>query len=132
MAKRRIANFIVGFVQSPDKDTPSPLALLCQSIASIFGQQISLHLKATFLGLQSVDIKNERREVAGNIISGNSVLAAIMASFPAVGKKMGKNPAMAALANMAISKFTGGTGGNEQSSGSNGSNEQVKFKLGGF
>jgi len=102
-----LAVFYANFIPA-DSATPTPFALIVQSIASTFGTEIAAHLKATFLGLQSVDAKNERREAAAGIIGGNSILGAILSSFPAVGKKISKNPAMAALADMAINRFTGG------------------------
>jgi di/tricarboxylate transporter len=122
--KRKIQRSFLEFVTAPGKDQPSAFALIVQSIASTFGSEISAHLKATFLGLQSVEAKNERREVAAGIIGNNAVLSAILASFPAVGKKLGKNPALAGLAEMAVNKFM-----SPKSAPAGGSSPAVQFKM---
>lgn len=103
-AKKQFNEYIRANLYSPDGDSPSNFALVVQSIAGVFGTEIAHHLKAVFLGLQSVEAKNERREAANALINNHSVLGAIAASFPAVAKKMKNNPALAQLAMMALEK----------------------------
>lgn len=109
--RRKITALLVDFVTAPSPAQASPLALIVQGIAATFGAEIAQHLKAAFLGLSSVDSRAERKEAAQSIIAGNSVLGAIAASFPSVGRKIGRNPALAALANLAVTKIAGGGAG---------------------
>lgn len=106
VVKRQIAAKFDAFFLSPTPETASAFATLISTIAGVFGSQIAAHLKAVFLGLQSVDAKNERKDIAGAIIGGNSVLGAIVSAFPAVGKKLGRNPALAGLADLVAGKLT--------------------------
>lgn len=95
--KRWLSGQFVKHFTSSSEGSASNFALLCQSIASIFGSEISQRLKSTFLGVESVAAKKESREAAMNLSSGNPVLGAIMASFPSVAKRIIKNPAMGAM-----------------------------------
>jgi len=110
LAKRKIRAFVVDFVTSPSPQTPSPFAALVSLIAVTFGSEIAGSLKAVFMGVQSVDAKNERSALAASVISGNSMLGAIVSGFPAVGKAMKKNPGMAALADLVLGRVLSGKG----------------------
>lgn len=124
-AKRRVTRDMVRLLQSPSSDIPSPFALIVQSIANVFGQEIANHLKAVFLGLQSVEAKNERKEATQALIQDNALLSTIISSFPAVGKKMTKNPALAQLAGIVINKELNKNNPSERSQDSN----PVKFEF---
>src|SRR3990167_2319346 len=96
--RRRVSARISAFILENfvgDGKTPSPFASVVDSIAAVVAGQIAAHLKAVFLGLQSVEGKNERRAAAQAVISGNSVLGAIASAFPAVRRKLSGNPALA-------------------------------------
>jgi len=108
LAKRKIRAFFEANFLAPDKDTPSSFAVLVSTIAGTFGSEIAGHLKAVFLGLQSVEAKNGARAAAAATIGDSPVLGAIVSSFPAVGKKLMKNPAMASLADMVLGKVLAG------------------------
>ena len=121
LVKAAITRAIVRFITKPSENTPSPLVELINMVAIQTGGQVSASLKAAFMGIQSVDSKAERKAMAQAVISGNSLLNAFVQSFPAVGKKLSKNPMLAGLADMAIDKFTNKSAPAQESS--------VKFKL---
>jgi hypothetical protein len=109
LIKRKISSFVVKLLSSPDGKTPGPLMEISGIIAAQVGSEVAQHLKAVFMGLQSVDSKNERKLAAQAVISGNSLLSAIAEGFPAVRKKLEKNPMLAGLASMAVDRFAGGS-----------------------
>ena len=120
--RRKIERVVISFLVSPTPDTASPFALLVSSIAGTFGSEISASLKATFMGLQSVEAKNASRAAAASVIQGNPLLTMIISSFPAVGRKLRNNPALAGLADIGLSKVmagraAGGETGNHQLTG---------------
>jgi len=106
IVSRRIQAAAIKFLAPPAPGEASEFAKVVDMIAGILGAQVAAHLKAVFLGLQSVESKNERRQAAAGLMAGNSLLAALAASFPALGKKMLNNPALASLASLAINKAT--------------------------
>ncbi len=126
VAKRKLRRAFLTFVQSPSAGVASPFAIFCQSLAEVFGSALSRSLKATFMGVESVEAKRESREATTAAISGSPLLAMILQSFPALGKKL--NPAMAMLAGDMLKKVaerqpTGG-GGNH-----NTPTNAVRFKF---
>lgn len=121
LAKRKAGQAIVNFITPAAAGQASAFALTVASVAGVFGAEIAQNLKAVFLGLQSVDNKNDRKAAAAGIIGGNSILGAIASSFPTIGKRLAKNPAMAALADLAVNRFA------HQPAGDNGGRPAVKF-----
>lgn len=114
------------FCSAPDDKTPSPLAAIVQSIASVFASALSQSLKAVFMGVESVESKNRGRLQADFIADSNPMLGAILSSFPAVAKRIAKQPALAQLAIDLIAKHGAKNGGG---GGGGGLNESVKFNL---
>jgi len=109
---RRLASKLTDFLRSwtepADKDTPSPLAQLADQFAVILAQRFTGSLKGAFLGMQSVDKRNEQRlqadmvqDTASNI---NPLLGAILTQYPAVGRRLAKNPELLGLAAQYLSK----------------------------
>jgi len=96
--KRQIERLIRDFVTSPGQNTPSPFASLVSQIAGVVGGSVAASLKAVFLGVQSVESKNARAMESEMIAGQSPILGAIMTSFPAVAKRLAKNPQLAGLA----------------------------------
>jgi len=107
-ALRRLLIFGKSWTEPGDDDTPSPLAQLTDQIAVTFAQRMTGSLKGAFLGMQSVDKRNEQRlqqdlvqDTATNI---NPLLGAILTQYPAVGRRLAKNPELLSLAAQYLSK----------------------------
>ena len=104
--KRRIIELVRNFISNPSPGDPSPFALLCESVAGIFGAALSRSLKATFMGIESSESKGINKQRAEATIAGSPMLAALVAGFPNLAKKFINNPAMASLADLALKKIT--------------------------
>ncbi len=97
VVKRKIANIFRGFFESPNKDVASPFAVLVATIAQTFGTEISQSLKATFMGVQSVESRNNRKAEIAAAAGSNPLLGVILQAFPALGKRL-SGPVVSALA----------------------------------
>ena len=87
---------------APDGDKMSQFALAVDAIAATFGARLVNSLKASFMGMQGVDARNEKRlqtdmmsDMAGQV---NPVLGALVTQFPAVARRLAKNPELIGLA----------------------------------
>ena len=83
-------------------DQPSEFAKFIDILTDQFGAKVSQSLKATFMGVQSVDAKNSAK-IEGAITkdvaaAGSPLLGVAMQSFPALAKLIAKNPALAGQA----------------------------------
>ncbi len=94
----RVTPLIKEFFITESETVASPFALVCGKVSKIIGQEVAGSLKSAFLGIQSVESKNAKKIEAEMIAGQNPLLATIMASFPAVAKRINKNPALASLA----------------------------------
>lgn len=105
-----MARIVEDFTAAADENTPSPLAQLTDQVAGTFATRMVNSLKSSFLGMQSVAKRNEQRlqgDVALDLASQvNPLLGAALGSFPAVRKRLEKNPELIGLA----AQYLGGRG----------------------
>lgn len=96
--KQAYINTLHAYFEAPDATTPSQFAQLVDRVSDTFGHKIMTHAKATFMGFQSVDAKAEARlegDIMSDLLSQNNPILAIIAdSFPAVAKRLRKNPGL--------------------------------------
>ena len=121
--KQKLVSQITTFFTAPAPDTLSPFALTMDNIGNQFGKHIVGHIKTSFMGLASVDSRNQKA-IEGELITGaaesqSPVLAAILANFPGIRKRLTKNPSLAPMVLEAASKiFAGGKKVPDNGSGS--------------
>ncbi len=130
LAARAIYRFYLNlssFLTPGAENQPSPLALISQSLIVNASKVFTSQLKSTFMGIQSGQsraesaIQSELIQDEANAI--NPGLGAILASFPALKRKLTKNPALMELALDFLSKklvhgsgMPGGDGSNDYAS----------------
>jgi hypothetical protein len=107
VGKRKLRQLFRDIFEAPDETSPSAAAVFVKMAADVFAQQFTNSLKATFMGVESVAARNEKKESALAALATNPTLLAIASSFPAVRKMVEKNPAIAAIANQFMSKKNG-------------------------
>lgn len=113
--KRAFTSILQSYFEAPDSETPSQFALVTEAISERFAQKLVASLKSSFMGMQSVDAKNMAR-LEGDVMQDvagqqNPMLGAILSSFPAVSKRLAKNPALYPLVQAAMAKLATGAGG---------------------
>lgn len=91
VCKSKLQRYLHTFFESPDKDTPSPFALLTKTISSIFAAEVVQNAKSMFMGVQSVENKNERKDAIEEAAGGNPLISTLLASFPSIKKRLMKN-----------------------------------------
>jgi len=99
--KRAATNVALAYF-APDGDKMSQFALAVDAIAATFGARLVNSLKASFMGMQGVDSRNEKRlqtdmmsDMAGQ---ASPLLGALVTQFPAVARRLAKNPELIGLA----------------------------------
>lgn len=125
VAKRKLRAVFIQHFTSSDTTRASNFALLCQSIAGVFGSEIAQRLKAAFLGIESVAARNESKEKIQAVTANSPLLAGIMAGFPTIAKRIIKNPAMGQF----ISSVLANAGKPKENQPSNHHDESVKFNF---
>lgn len=109
------------YFEAPNAETPSQFALLTEVVSERFSQKMVASLKSSFMGMQSVDAKNVGRlesDLLQDVASQqNPALGAILGAYPAVARRLAKNPSLLPLVQNIMAKVgAGGTGNNEQHS----------------
>lgn len=118
VAIRRIAGQIKAtarlYFEPQAEDKPSEFSALVEQISIMFSKHLVGHLKTSFLGMQSVDKRNEQRIEQDMLQDGataaNPLLGAILTSFPSVGRRLAKNPALADLLIKTVASKLAGSG----------------------
>jgi hypothetical protein len=107
-------------------EKPSEFSNIVSMMADEFGVKVAASLKSTFMGVQSGDAKATQQVEAAMVEDGiagqNPILGMILQSYPALAKKIMKNPALASkamelLGSPSLSKIgnhTGEPGGSQQ------------------
>ena len=94
-----------------DGEKPSQFAAFVNILAETFATRIVTSAKMSLLGMQSVDSKNEKRlesDFIQDMASQQSpVLGMLLQSFPALGRRIAKNPALAEMAISMVQKYAG-------------------------
>jgi hypothetical protein len=107
----RIIALAKSYFETTDPAEPSQFAKFCDILADIFAKHITQNIKSSFMGMQSVDSKNEKRlqaDLFQDIASAQSpILGAIMQSFPSVGKRLAKNPELLPMVQNLMAKIGG-------------------------
>lgn len=110
--KKRITGLIRSYFTAPDAETPSPFAELVNTIAGVFAVKIVGSIKATVMGMNSVDSRNEKREQKEAIMQANPSLAGLASLLP---KSWVKNPEiLASIASVFGSRGKQGNGSEDQ------------------
>src|SRR4030043_1395 len=107
VVKRRILKAAREFLTQPDEKTPSQLAILFDNMAFILSQRLVLQLKTTFMGMTSVDVKNDQRAAEAEVIAANPAIGVLLSLIPGA-RRILKNPALMSLAAGAFSKLSTG------------------------
>jgi 6-phosphogluconate dehydrogenase len=120
--------------QSPDEQ--SQFAAFIEIAAGILSSKMIASLKATFMGMQSVDKRNEQRlqtDMFSDMIgAANPLIGSVLDMFPAVKKRLMKNPELAELAISKIAEMAakrGGNGAEQVSVSGNGNHSQNSDKF---
>jgi hypothetical protein len=125
-AIRRIFAQGKAFITPESEGKPSALANVTQVAADMLGRGVTAQLKATFMGKQSVDVRNGQRIASDIAVDGlsmsNPLIGAVLQQFPTLTKRLAKNPA---LLDMALQALAGGV----KAPGPAPSNGETKFNL---
>lgn len=124
------------FFTSPGDNQESDFAKITHLVADDFSTRLVSSLKATFMGMQSGAVRQEKAlgsAVAEDMITmSNPLVGAIVQSMPAVKKLIHKNPEIAQLLPGLIEKFMGNRsapGATEAVLPGNNGNGRVRFKF---
>jgi hypothetical protein len=100
-----IAETVRTFVTSPDKDTPSPLAVVADQFSLLFAARLAQQLKAMLAGVESGESKGEQLALITEATQSNPWLALLSGILPKrIRNSLMKNPQMIG----ALSKLGGG------------------------
>ena len=123
---RGIYKQFIDFVTPPAVNTPSKLALVCQTLSEMVGKALVASLKAFFLGSKSGEVRGANAEIGAGL--DTTALGGLVNMLPkSVRSSLIKNPALLDYAMSFMNKNKGGSPG--AGSQDNGTNHQVKFKL---
>lgn len=125
--KRKIWRRITAFVTPSVDGQLSELATMVNGIVAGIASSTAQSLKAVFMGEQSGSDRAERRAQSDVALSGSPMLSMIAGSFPAVGKIIRKNPALAPLIEGLASRVI--QGGVSATPASTGNGHEQKFKF---
>ena len=115
---RRLEALIASIASyfSPHNGNPSEFAQVTEQIAAQFADKAVTQVKMSFLGQQSVEARNAKRlegDLAMDLASQSSpLIGALLSSFPAVAKRLQKNPELLPVAQGLIEKFMSKQGNN--------------------
>lgn len=132
--KQQAIATIRSYFESPDPETPSEFAKLIDAGAQVLSSRLVASLKGTFMGVQSGAKRGEdalQADFLGDAVSmQNPIAGAILNAFPAVKRRLGKNPELIPTAMAMLSKIL--PGGSAQ--GGNGKSDMADriSKLGGL
>jgi len=92
---QEIAAALTEFATSPDKDTPSPLAVIIDQAALLLAARLMQQLKAMMAGVESGASKGEQASMIAEATSGSPWLALLSGILPArIRNQLMKNPQM--------------------------------------
>lgn len=115
--KRELLLTLKLYFEPQDAETPSQFALLTEVVSERLAQKLVHTMKASFMGMQSVDAKNAGRlesDLLQDVASQqNPALGAILGAYPAVARRLAKNPSLLPLVQSLMSKV--GSQGSSQS-----------------
>ena len=120
--KARFFNSIKLYFESPDDKTPSEFAVLIDTLADRFADKMLNKFKTSFMGQQSVDSRNLDRlktdMVQDGLTAQNPLIGALASQFPAVSRRLAKNPNLLPMFQGFLSNLgrpDGNRGGNSKS-----------------
>lgn len=129
---RRAKQQIIEWFTAPDDKTLSPFAQLTDVVSQVMARSIVAQFKTTFMGIQSGLARGSKAvegALAQDMLAQESPLAgSLLASFPALSKALRKNPALGALAQIALQRFVN----NNHHSTPAASISEMQSKFGGF
>lgn len=89
------AELVQEFVQSPNADTPSPLATLIDQCALLFASRLAQQLKAMISGVESGVAKGEQLALIEEAGNQNPLIALVAGILPKrLRNQLAKNPQM--------------------------------------
>lgn len=106
-----------SYFEVNDPAEQSQFAKFCELITQLLASKIAMTLKTTFMGIQSVAKKNADRSsqelIENEVSEANPIAGLILKSFPALGKKLTKNPEMLELVGKAMGRLGNGRNGHQ-------------------
>jgi len=94
-----------AFIESPDSETPSPLAVLIDQGATLLAARMIQQIKAMLAGVESGLSKNEQSDLLANAANQSPLLGMLGAMLPKrIRSGLMKNPQMVA----ALGRMVGG------------------------
>ena len=107
--KRAFLFMLRAYFESQEPGEKSQFAAFIDILSETFAQKMVMTLKTTFMGMQSVDRRNEQRletDLVKDMASQeNPLIGALLNQFPAVARRIAKNPELMGLAmNMLANK----------------------------
>lgn len=129
--KRKIIDLAKAYFEPAGPDQPSEFAGFIQLASDTLAQRMVLHFKTSFMGMQSKANQAERALaqdlMTDTVNQANPMLGALMSSFPAVSKRLAKNPELWPLIQSVLAKAGSKSGG--AAAPGNGSLSSPKFKI---
>jgi hypothetical protein len=101
---RSLYRDFVEFITPPDEGTMSPAAMVASAMADMLSKSIMMQAKTFFMGKESGIVRGETGIETDILMAKNPMLGMLLQSFPKLGKKLAKNPA---LIEFAMSKLGG-------------------------
>lgn len=94
--KQEVADALRSFVTSPDKDTPSALAVLTDQVALLLAARLVQQVRASLAGMESGASKQEAAETEAAVLSGGPPWLTILSQIipQKLKRQLLRNPQM--------------------------------------
>lgn len=119
------------FITPAEAGKPSQASLLLENASHVIGHAAAIEIKTTLMGKASVEAKNEAGIISDltqdKLALDSPIVGALLESFPSLKKRLGKNPALAAMLPSILSKLSGSMG---NTSGSEGDGKKSGYGFG--
>jgi hypothetical protein len=104
--RSEISEALRSFVEPPNEETPSPLAVLIDQMALLLAGRMVQQIKAMLAGVESGESKGEQLQLIESVSAGNPLLGLLAGILPKrIRNKFLSNPQMLG----ALSKLGGGS-----------------------
>lgn len=131
--KQSLKSTLQDYFEPKTEGGSSEFAELVNVISTLFAEKTSQSLKATFMGIQSADVRQEQA-ITGDIVEGlaneqNPLIGVLLDRFPALKKRVAKNPALLGMIGEVGGKLLGRSATLAGSPGGNNKKGEFEFKL---
>ena len=112
--RREVEELLRGVITAPDEKTPSPLAVLCDQMATLFAARLVQNVKSTLSGVEHELARGEQLGLFEEAAGQHPWLGLIAGMIPKkLRNSLIRNPQMVS----ALSKMVGGGGSGDGSTG---------------